>query len=143
GSAPASSHPNIYTIAGTGVQGTTDGVQAMEAALDRPRSMGLTTGGGFAWAEPYDNDVRAVGADGVVTRVAGTGVGGYSGDGGPATQAQLNFVHGAVRLTDGSIVIADELNNRIRRVTSDGTITTATGDGTQGYGGEGGPATQA
>ncbi len=144
GSAPAAGGPSIYTIAGIGGFGNTgDGGQATEAQIDRPRSMFLTADGGYVWAEPWSNMVRRVGPDGNVATVAGTGVAGYSGDGGPATAAQLSFVHSASPMPGGGYVLADAGNNAIRRVWPDGTITTVAGDGTPGYGGDGGPATQA
>ena len=80
---------------------------------------------------------------GIITTVAGNGVAGYSGDGGPATSAQLNYPWGVTLGNDGSLYIADLSNNRIRKVTPGGTISTVVGTGTRGYGGDGGPATQA
>jgi hypothetical protein len=81
----------------------------------------------------------------MITTVAGTGTGGYGGDGSPATQAQLWFPTGVAHAPDGSLYIADVQNNRIRRVGVDGMITTVAGTG-QGASlgtGDGGPATQA
>lgn len=80
---------------------------------------------------------------GQVSTVAGTGQIGFSGDGGPALQAQLNNPFGIVRGPDGALYICDMANHRIRRVARDGTITTVAGSGERGFTGDGGPALQA
>jgi glucose/arabinose dehydrogenase len=95
------------------------------------------------FAEPFLPCVRRVGADGRVTSVAGTGVAGSSGDGGAATNAQLNLVHGVASLPDGSLVLADTGNNRLRKVSPTGVITTVAGTGRFGFAGDGGLATAA
>jgi sugar lactone lactonase YvrE len=87
----------------------------------------------------------AVGGNNVGTVIAGTGANGYSGDGGAATSAQLN-VEWSVGLavdTTGNVYVADRLNHRIRRIGTDGKITTIAGDGTAGFSGDGGLATAA
>ncbi|MEA3209253.1 MAG: hypothetical protein QOE70_2310 [Chthoniobacter sp.] len=78
-----------------------------------------------------------------VATFAGTGTKGFSGDGGPAAAAQLNNPFAVARGPDGALYICDVENQRIRRVTPDGTISTIAGNGTRGYGGDGGPATAA
>ncbi len=79
-----------------------------------------------------------------VTTVAGTGAKGFSGDGGPATAARLNNVFGLARGPDGALCFCDTDNQRIRRLDAKtGVITTIAGNGTKGYSGDGGPATQA
>jgi glucose/arabinose dehydrogenase len=134
----------ITTVAGNGVDGHTgDGGPAASAAIDHPRGIAITPDGGFVFAVPFLPSVRRVGADGRITTVAGTAAAGFSGDGGPATAAQLNLVHGVALLPDGSMVLADTSNHRIRRVSPNGTITTVAGTGTFGYSGDGGPATAA
>jgi sugar lactone lactonase YvrE len=85
--------------------------------------------------------------DGIITTVAGSGCtsygcGGFSGDGGPATQAKLDKPKGVAVDSEGNIYIADTYNRRIRKVDTNGIITTIAGNGTQTYGGEGVPATQ-
>ena len=87
--------------------------------------------------------VRRVGPDGIITTFAGTAVSGSSGDGGPATQARIGQALRLAAGPDGSVFIADELNNRIRRVGTDGIITTVAGTGVSGFSGEGVPATLA
>ncbi len=133
-----------WTVAGRGISGNTgDGDQATEAAIDQPRSIFPTADGGYVWAQPWSNRVRKVGPDGVVTTIAGSGSAGFSGDGGQATTAQLNFVHSAAPTPDGGYVLADELNNRIRRISPSGIISTVAGTGVAGFSGDGGPATAA
>ncbi|MFY9559032.1 MAG: choice-of-anchor D domain-containing protein [Terriglobales bacterium] len=80
---------------------------------------------------------------GIASTMAGTGTSGYSGDGGPATSAQLNFPGGLVGDSQGNLYIADSANNVVRKISADGTIRTVAGNGTQGYSGDGGPATSA
>lgn len=80
---------------------------------------------------------------GIVSTVAGTGVSGYGGDGGSGTSAQLNFPMGVARDSAGNLFIADYLNNVIRKLAADGSISTVAGNGTPGYSGDGGPATSA
>ncbi len=79
----------------------------------------------------------------VITTIAGNGIYGYGGDGGPAKEASLSIPIGIALAPDGSLYIADTNNHRIRRVGPDGLITTITGNGIYGYGGDGGPATEA
>lgn len=79
----------------------------------------------------------------IITTIAGTGVGGYSGDGGPATAAQLRWPHGLTVDNAGNIYIGDHDNHRIRKVSPGGIITTYAGTGVMGNSGDGGPATAA
>lgn len=140
----AASSETIWTVAGTGVLADTgDGGHARGAAINQPRAVSATADGRFAWAEPYSHRVRIVDQNGVIRTLAGTGEAGFSGDGGPATAAKLNFVHTAVPTADGGFLLADELNNRIRKISASGIITTVAGNGEQGFGGDGGPATSA
>jgi serine/threonine-protein kinase len=87
--------------------------------------------------------VRKVAPNGIITTVAGTGVDGYSGDGGPATAAQLRAVGGVAVDSGGNVYIADTGNQRIRRVDTSGIIRTYAGTGTAGNTGDGGPAVEA
>jgi sugar lactone lactonase YvrE len=80
---------------------------------------------------------------GTIVTVAGTGAAGFSGDNGPATQAQLNWPAGLALDAAGNLYIADTLNQRVRKVSPDGTITTVVGNGQPGFSGDGGPATEA
>jgi len=134
----------IETVAGTGVSGQTgDGGPATAAEIVHPRGIAIAPGGGFVFADAFGYTVRRVWPNGTITTVAGTGVPGYGGDGGPATSAQLNEPHGVAFTADGTLLIADALNNRIRAVPADGTITTVAGTGEAGFSGDGGPATSA
>lgn len=112
-------------------------------ALDHPRGIAVEPGGSFLVAQPFENVVRRVAADGSSTIVAGTGVPGYAGDGGPATAAQLNFVHSVAVLPGGDFVLADTRNDSVRKVGTDGTISTVAGVGRAGFDGDAGPATAA
>ena len=87
--------------------------------------------------------VRKVSSDGVITRVAGTGTSGHSGDNGPATDAQLNHPGGVAVTPDGGFLIADYDNHTVRKVSSDGVITRVAGTGSAGHSGDDGPATDA
>lgn len=134
----------ISTVAGTGVAGDTgDGGPATSASISMPRSVSATPDGGFVFAEPYTHRVRRVSANGTISTLAGSGIAGFSGDGGPATAARLNFVHAASPTPDGGMLLADTHNNRIRRVSARGTIFTVAGTGAGGYNGDSQPATAA
>jgi hypothetical protein len=89
------------------------------------------------------NCVFKLDMSGVVTRIAGTSRPGFSGDGGPATSAQLHNPAGLAIDSAGNLFIVDSGNDRIRRVSPDGVITTVAGNGTIGFSGDGGPATSA
>jgi len=81
--------------------------------------------------------------DGAIITVAGTGIAGFSGDGGPAIKAQLNWPRDMVVDAHGNLYVADTNNHRIRKVSADGTIGTIVGTGEPGYSGDGGPAASA
>lgn len=87
--------------------------------------------------------VAALGSDWTVSSVAGTGVAGFSGDGGPAIAAQINDPFGVVRGPEGALWFCEYGGQRIRRILPDGAIDTVAGNGERGYGGDGGPALQA
>src|SRR5580765_2165337 len=80
---------------------------------------------------------------GIASTAAGTGVSGYSGDGGPATSAEFNSPMGTARDSQGNLYVAVFANSVVRKVSADGTVNTVAGNGTQGYSGDGGPATSA
>lgn len=135
---------NIYTFAGTGVNGYSGNDGAATAAkLSHPSSVASDCIGNTYIAD-YDNAVvRKVDARGVVTTFAGNGTIGYSGDGGPATAASLSNPAGLAIDGDGNVYISDYNNMVIRKVDPSGIITTFAGNGGHGYSGDGGPATSA
>ena len=133
----------ITTVAGNGVQAYLgDGGLAVNASLADVTSLALDAAGNLYIADRGNRRVRKVTADGIITTVAGTGVAGFSGDGGPATSAQLNTPT-SIMFVAGNLYIADSSNQGIRRVSSDGTIATIAGNGVKGFSGDGGPATSA
>ena len=136
--------PTISTVSGTGVAGYNgDGGMARQAQLNSPRSVTVHRDGSLYIAERGGQRIRKVAPDGTIATVAGTGVAGYNGDGGPATQAQLRNPSGVALGPDGSVYIADTSNSRIRRIDKNGIISTIAGNGTLGYSGDGSSATQA
>jgi len=120
-----------------------DGGPATSAQLNYPRGVAVDTAGNLFIADTGNNRVRKVTPGGAIFTVAGNGTQGYSGDGGPATSAQLNYPNGVAADTAGNLFIADTYNHCVRKVTTGGVITTVAGNGTEGFGGEGGPATSA
>jgi hypothetical protein len=120
-----------------------DGGPAFKAELNFPNAVVATPDGGYLIADTRSNNIRFVDAKGVISTVAGRGSAGYSGDGGPAVGARLRGPLGVAALPDGSFLIADTGNNVVRRVSSDGRITTVAGFGPRGYAGDGGKATSA
>jgi len=123
---------------------TGDGYPA-DVAIINPRGMAWDPTGNTYIADAFGNRIRKIdAASGIITAVAGTGAGGFSGDGGQASAAQLLFPNGVASDLNGNIYLADSGNNRIRRVDRNtNVITTVAGNGTYGYGGDGGPATSA
>lgn len=134
----------ITTVAGTGTRGYGgDGGPGTAALLAGPSRLQFGPDGALYFCETRNHVVRRLGTDGIISTVAGTGVRGYSGDGGPATAAQLDTPYDLRFAPDGDLYIADSLNNVIRRIDAAGVIHTAVGDGQAGYGGDGGPAATA
>lgn len=139
-SAPAQDY-TIRTFAGGALL---NNVPATSVRLTQS-SAGLAVDGAgntYFAANVWNVVFRVDAATGEVTRFAGNGTAGYSGDNGPATSAELNGVMGVAADATGNVYIADTQNNRIRKV-SNGVITTIAGDGFSGYLGDGGPATSA
>jgi hypothetical protein len=110
------------------------------AQLNTPVGVAALPDGGFLVAEYEGQRVRRVSASGVITRVAGTGTAGFSGDGGAATAARLNKPVDVTTTSDGGFLIGDSVNGRVRKVSADGKIATVAGSGVHGYAGDGGPA---
>lgn len=115
-----------------------DGRAARAAFLSGPRGLARDRRGNLYVAEAQAHRVRRIdGASGLITTVAGNGIAGYSGDGGPATKASLNEPQGIALDGAGNLLIADMGNHRVRKLASDGTITTIAGTGRDGLGGDG------
>ena len=139
-----SSNGIITTVAGNGTYGFPgEGVAATGAGLYYPADVAVDAAGNLYIADPRSNRIRKVAVGGIITTIAGIGTYGYSGDGGPATRAQLNEPYGVSVDAAGNLYIADTRNYRIRKVTPNGIITTVAGNGINGYSGDGGAATSA
>jgi uncharacterized protein (TIGR03437 family) len=135
---------DINTIVGNGTLGFSgDGGVATAAELDRPTGVAIDGAGHIYIADSLNNRIRVAQAGGNIGTFAGNGGYSYSGDGGPATGAQLNAPHGVAADSAGNYYIADSGNNVVRKVSAGGAITTFAGNGKAGFGGDGGAATSA
>ncbi len=133
---------NISTVAGGGTS-LAEGIAATAAGLGKPNNIAFDAGGNLYIADFYYNRIRKVDTAGIITTVAGSGIAGFSGDGGPATAAKLDGPNGIAIDASGNMIIADFYNCRIRKVTTAGIINTIAGTGTCGYSGDGGAASAA
>jgi sugar lactone lactonase YvrE len=120
-----------------------DGGPATNARLNAPHGVAVDKKGNVYFSDAFDHVIRRVSATGVITTVAGNGTPGYSGDGGPATSAQLNEPTKLALDASGNLFIIDSGNHRIRELTVDGIIRTVAGNGFDGDAGDGGPASAA
>ncbi len=131
----------IWTVAGNEQSGYVgEELNAIETSLGTPSRIFIDGQGRLYISEWSANRVRRVGRDGTINTVAGNGKADFGGDGGPATDASLRSPNGIFVTDDGILYIADLGNNRIRRVTPDGIITSVAGDGIPEWAGDGGPA---
>jgi sugar lactone lactonase YvrE len=159
--------PGIYssrtpttTVAGNGTPNcpsnicfSGDGGLAAAAQLHNPTGVAVDASGNLFIVDDFNSRIRKVSVGGVITTVAGNGNIGFSGDGGPATTAALNNPAAVAVDASGNLFIADSGNNRIRKVSASGVITTFAGNGVVKYNqyespipvfsGDGGPATSA
>jgi trimeric autotransporter adhesin len=132
----------ISTVAGNGTSGYSgDGGPSTAAKLNFPQGIAVDSIGNIYVADFYNNRVRRIDTFGIIRTVAGNGVGGYSGDGGPATAAEIYDVSAVAIDEHGNLFISDYYDSRIRKVDTNGIITSLTGTGIAGYGGDCGPAT--
>jgi hypothetical protein len=133
----------ISTVAGNGSQSLSgDGAPATAAGMVGPSGLAMDAAGNLYIAE-MGGRIRKVTKEGVISTVAGNGTAGFGGDGGVASAAQLNQPRGVAVDSVGNLYLADWGNNRIRKVTKEGVISTVAGNGTAGFGGDGGVATAA
>ncbi len=114
-----------------------------EPALNLPNGLALNAKGELFIADIGAHQVFKLDSRGRLSVIAGTGEGGFSGDGGPANKAQLHAPHDLLFDATGNLLIADTYNQRIRRVDASGVITTIAGNGNAEYAGDGGAATAA
>ena len=138
------SEGQISTIAGNGTHGYFgDGLPATQSLLYGPRGIAIDKVGNIYISDGNIQVIRKIDTTGIITTIAGNSSTGYSGDGGPATNAMFNSPLGIVCDKYGNIYIADNTNNSIRKVDTAGIITTIAGNGIAGFRGDGGPATNA
>ncbi|MBD2702914.1 SMP-30/gluconolactonase/LRE family protein [Spirosoma sp. BT702] len=134
----------ITTVAGTGSPNFGgDGGPATAATMAYPSGVAIDKLGNLFIADQGNNRIRKVNTSAIISTVAGNGTLGFSGDGGPAPNADLYYPIDVVVDKAGNLFIADQGNNRIRKVATSGVITTVAGNGTFGFGGDGGLATSA
>lgn len=143
----AGQNPGNYNGPGSGTGGYSgDGGPATKAALNYPVSVAVDAAGNLYIADQFNNVVRKVDANGIITTFAGSygnGGIGYSGDGGQASNAAFVLPAGIAVDTAGDVYIADSNNYVIREVLTNGVIWTIAGNGKDGYSGDGGASTSA
>jgi len=142
----------IHTICGDGVPGFTgDGGPASAARLNALKGQAAAPSSRIDIdrrdqiyiADTANHRIRMIDAVGIITTIAGTGEPGYAGDGGPATEAQLNTPSDVAVADNGTIYIADTMNHVVRVIRPNGTIETLAGTGERGFDGDGGAADEA
>lgn len=132
----------LTRVAGVNLINFGDGGPATKAVMQLPGAVAVD--GSTIYISDWGNhNIRKVAPDGTMTTVGGTGLPGFSGDGGPGTSAQLNYPLGLAVDSEGSLYIADSGNNRVRKLSRSGIITTVAGDGSLFSGGDGHKATAA
>jgi trimeric autotransporter adhesin len=133
----------ITTVAGTGHRGYSgDGGLATEAQIDLDYAGVVVDEAGNVYIAEYHNDrVRKVDPEGIITTIAGTGTPGFSGDGGPARDAELHGPESIALDGQGNLYVADVDNHRIRKIDRRGIITTVAGNGKRGFPDDGAEAT--
>jgi sugar lactone lactonase YvrE len=140
----------IATVAGNGTSGIVgDGNAATNTRLSNPWSAAFDQRGNLYIGDSGHSRIRRVDTNGIIWTVAGNGTGGYSGDGGAATNARISANGGGIATlgvaldAPGNLYIADTFNSRVRKVDTNGIITTVAGNGAPGFSGDGGVATNA
>jgi hypothetical protein len=131
----------ITTICGQSSSGFFgNGILATSASLNNPTGITIDAAGNIYFCDSGNSAIRKINTSGIITTLAGNGIGSYSGDGGPAVSATLSNPKGISVDGSGNIYIADYSNNCIRKISSTGTITTIAGNGSPGFSGDGGLA---
>ena len=134
----------ISTVAGNGTAGFSgDGGPATSASLHSPCGVVLDAAGNVYFTDYFNYRIRKITTGGVISTVAGNGTAAFSGDGGPATSASLNGPDGLALDAAGNLYFSDDVNERIRKVSTAGIISTVAGSGATGFSGDGGPAISA
>ena len=134
----------ISTVVGNGVTTYSgDGGLATNASLSRPFGVALDTAGNLFVADGFNRRIRKVDTNGIIMTVAGNGSSGFSGDGGTATNAKISTPYGVTVDAAGNFFITDQSNRRIRKVDTNGIISTVAGNGSYAISGDGGAATNA
>lgn len=134
----------LSTVAGIGERGFSgDGRPAIDATFGWIYDLALDGEGNLYIVDHSNNRIRVVDTSGIVRTIAGTGNEGFSGDGGPAIEAELDHPDGIFVDVDGTVYVADAGNDRVRRIDRNGIITTVAGTGRPGYSGDGGVAAEA
>lgn len=134
---------NPYDSTGAQVPFSGDGGPAIKATLNEPDGVCIDAAGNLYIADLYNERIRKVTAQGIISTIAGNGQAGYSGDGGPAVAAELDLPGGLAVDAAGNVYFADYDNSCIRKVSTSGIISTYAGNGQQGFKGDGGPANSA
>ena len=133
----------ITRVAGSSHQGFSgDGGPALNAHLSNPSGLVIDSAGNLFIADTGNSRIRRVSAGGIIATIAGSGANGFSGDGGPATQASLGLIFPVGMAIDnvGNLLFSNQSSGRVRKVSPAGIITTFAGNGQNGFSGDGGPA---
>ena len=134
----------ITTIAGTGATGDGgDGGPALSAQFNTPYGLVFDAAGDLIVSDEMNNRIRLIRPSGIIQTIAGTGTGGYGGDGGPALAADMWAPHYMCYDATGNLFVMDNTNHRVRKINTLGNISTVAGIGYPGYSGDGGPASAA
>ena len=136
----------ITTIAGNadGLPGyCSDGGMADTSHVGFPWGVAVDTAGNVYFADQMNCRVRKIDTAGIISTIGGMGIAAFGGDGGPATSAKIQYPMGVALDDTGNIYVADEGNNRIRKISTSGIISTIAGSAVYGFSGDGGPSTAA
>src|ERR1017187_86144 len=136
-------HATYQMAPGPGGAQIGDGAPATAAQMGAIQGIAVDRLGNLYLSDSDHHRVRKIDTEGVITTIAGTGLAGFSGDGGPATAGQLKKPYGVAVDLAGAVYVADYNNNRVRRIGPDGVISTFAGSGGNASSGDNGPATAA